>query len=138
MDTLLTTAEVTRRLGLSLSTPAIWGGDWNHPLTGSDAGYYGGRAATLAALAGLDMIVPTAELPSRSSSGSIDHIAVPASAEVKAALHVEVVPRLSDHDLYVVEISLEIATSHASPTQFPIDGERHLPPRTWTGERTKA
>ncbi|WP_210649192.1 endonuclease/exonuclease/phosphatase family protein [Nocardioides sp. SYSU D00065] len=88
----------------------VWGGDWNHALSGREyAGSAGGRAAITRALGELDLAVPTAELP-HAIDGllSIDHIAVPAGTaasarRVSAEHHGK---RLSDHDAYVVETDL--------------------------------
>jgi hypothetical protein len=83
----------------------IWGGDWNHALSGGEhAGTKGGRITLLAALDTLGLGVPTAELPHRIEGLlSIDHIAVPAGVEASAT-RVEAAG-LSDHDAYVVEFS---------------------------------
>ena len=85
----------------------VWGGDWNHALTGTEyAGSKAGRDAIASALDELGLVVPTAELP-HAIDGllSIDHVAVPAGL---AASAVRVVAeregkRLSDHDAYVVD-----------------------------------
>lgn len=82
----------------------VWGGDWNHPLAGSDQGYYHGRDITLAAASRLGLQIPTANLPGRRlPARSIDHIAVPNTWLVRSAEHHAVKASLSDHDLYVVE-----------------------------------
>ncbi len=86
----------------------VWGGDWNHALTGREyAGSLGGRSAVLGAVDHLGLAVPTAELP-HAIKGllSIDHIAVPRAwsssvLRVSAALDGR---RLSDHDAYMVEV----------------------------------
>ena len=87
----------------------LWGGDWNHALTGREyAGSQGGRRALLDALEELDLHVPTIKLPHAIDRLlSIDHIAVPVG---QAATATRVVAehsgkRLSDHDAYVVEVS---------------------------------
>ncbi len=83
----------------------IWGGDWNQPLTGSLAGFT--RAARVSILTALDCLtlqVPTVSQPSRHQPQcSIDHVAVPQSWTIRAADHVAVDRRLSDHDAYWVE-----------------------------------
>lgn len=85
----------------------VWGGDWNHALTGREhAGSKAGRVAVLDALADLDLAVPTADLP-HAIDGllSIDHIALPAgttSAAERVVAEREG-KRLSDHDAYVVD-----------------------------------
>lgn len=87
---------------------SVWGGDWNQPLAGNLSGFT--RAAQVLILAAVDdmrLQVPTAELSSRSATQrSIDHIALPQSWVVRADGHVSVVPELSDHDAYWVEVEL--------------------------------
>lgn len=105
------TANAVDDLLLSLrhARSLVWGGDWNHALTGKEyAGSQGGRRAILAALNELELEVPTAELPHRIDGLlSIDHIAVPPESETVAT---QVVAerdgkRLSDHDAYVVDVT---------------------------------
>lgn len=91
----------------------VWGGDWNHSLTGAEiAGSKAGREAVLAGVSDRGLRVPTAGLPSHLDDClSIDHIAVPAAWEV-GARHVTALvdgARLSDHDAYVVDVSAVIA-----------------------------
>ena len=54
---------------------AVWGGDWNQPLTGNLAGF--SRVVQdqlLAAVEALGLQVPTADLPGRAGTqSSIDH-----------------------------------------------------------------
>ena len=86
----------------------VWGGDWNHALSGREcAGSKAGRQFVLAAIEKVDLAVPTANLHHHIEGLlSIDHIAVPRDAHV---VDVRAVPaavdgrRLSDHDAYVVE-----------------------------------
>jgi hypothetical protein len=88
----------------------IWGGDWNHALTGREyAGSIGGRAHVTEAIHRLGVRVPTQELAHRIPELlTIDHIAVPArlpvvsAAQHRAEAHGK---RLSDHDAYVVEVA---------------------------------
>jgi hypothetical protein len=87
----------------------IWGGDWNHALSGREwGGSIAGRGAIHAALEKLDLDVPTAELPHRIEGLlSIDHIAVPPDEDVVETSAVDAARdgrRLSDHDAYVVEL----------------------------------
>jgi hypothetical protein len=83
----------------------VWGGDWNHPVAGSDSGYYHGREFTLAAAGMLGLQIPTADLPGRHlPARSIDHIAVPISWHLRSKEHRTVNASLSDHDVYVVEV----------------------------------
>jgi len=88
----------------------VWGGDWNHAMTGPEwAGSIGGRGAIVRALEKLDLRVPTADLPHRIEGLlSIDHVAVPRGTVVGGVGRHEAVDgdlrRLSDHDAYVVEI----------------------------------
>jgi hypothetical protein len=90
-----------------LPDQVVWGGDWNHPLEGSDRGYYRGRKITLAAANRLSLQIPTARLPGRHPpSKSIDHIAVPDSWRVRSSEHHVVRASLSDHDMYVVDVEV--------------------------------
>ncbi len=96
---------------LTALTPSdlVWGGDWNHALSGREhAGSIGGRAHVADALATLKLRVPTADLAHRIPTLlSIDHIAVPIAANVVGAHRRDASgpPRLSDHDAYVVELA---------------------------------
>jgi endonuclease/exonuclease/phosphatase family metal-dependent hydrolase len=97
-------------LHLRAAGPLVWGGDWNHALSGREhAGSQGGRRELLRALDELDLVVPTADLPHPVEGLlSIDHVAVP-SGTVAAAARVEATregTRLSDHDAYVVDAEL--------------------------------
>ncbi len=87
--------------------PLVWGGDWNHALSGDEhAGSKAGRAHVLALVEARGLDVPTADLPHRIQGLlSIDHIAIPNAwqgtprripAEKDGA-------RLSDHDAYVID-----------------------------------
>ncbi|HEV2796875.1 MAG TPA: hypothetical protein VGV65_04590 [Nocardioides sp.] len=86
------------------SRPQIWGGDWNHSLSGSEwAGSKAGRQSVLATADALGLQVPTALLPHRLTDVlSIDHIAVPATWQVSTATRVDATG-LSAHDAYVIE-----------------------------------
>lgn len=75
-------------IAAGLPVGSVWGGDWNHPITGSDAGFYRGRDLTLGAAERLDLQLPTANLPARTRpASSIDHIAVPREWSVRAEHH---------------------------------------------------
>ena len=82
----------------------VWGGDWNHALSGPEyAGSKAGRQHVLDTLAARHLDVPTRNEPHRIAGLlSIDHIAVPhgwtASAQRITA------DGLSDHDAYLVEL----------------------------------
>jgi hypothetical protein len=84
----------------------IWGGDWNHALTGREyAGSIGGRAAIVSALETLGLAGATEALPHRIGGLlSIDHIAIPTGAEASVS-RVNAFG-LSDHDAYVAEVLL--------------------------------
>lgn len=86
----------------------VWGGDWNHALVGKEtAGSMGGRNAIKGALSQLRLNVPTTDLPHRLGGATIDHIAVPDTWMVEAARCVSAIcdsKRLSDHDIYVVDV----------------------------------
>jgi hypothetical protein len=85
----------------------VWGGDWNHALSGPEyAGSQGGRGAVLGLLDTFELTVPTATLPHAIDDLlSIDHIAVPLGQHATASRVVAERGgrRLSDHDAYVVE-----------------------------------
>lgn len=88
----------------------VWGGDWNHALSGPEyAGSLQGRRHLMAALDTLGLRVPTAHLAHRLEGLlSIDHIAVGPGQNVgSAAREVAAIAgrRLSDHDAYVVELT---------------------------------
>lgn len=101
-----TTAAVDR---IEPAAPNVWGGDWNHALTGREwTGTVSGRRHLLDATDRLGLTVPTAASPHQIDGLlSIDHIAVPKSW---SALGVEGHPasteggQISDHDAYVVEV----------------------------------
>lgn len=87
-----------------------WGGDWNHAFSGPEyAGSKPGREAIKRALTTRGLTITTAELP-HALDGllSIDHIAVPSGWHVlsteRGSAEADGI-RLSDHDLYVVEVS---------------------------------
>lgn len=90
--------------------PHVWGGDWNHALGGKEyAGSAAGRAHLLTAVDSLGLTAVTAGLAHHLPGLlSIDHIAVPFGADVTSAQRVPATEdgkRLSDHDVYVVEIA---------------------------------
>lgn len=96
-------------MNIRVAAPAVWGGDWNHELTGRlFAGSKDGRTSILAALDHLGLSAPTAASPHRlPGAKSIDHVALPAFWSVTAVEHVSTIVDgvgLSDHDAYVVEI----------------------------------
>ena len=101
-------ACVATLLGEITTKRLIWGGDWNHALSGREwSGSIGGRAAITAALDKLDLEVPTASLPHQIEGLlSIDHIALPKGTGGDATAHSALIEggRHSDHDAYVVEI----------------------------------
>ena len=103
------TAAVLSDLDRELPTGAfVWGGDWNHSLSGQEVvGSKAGRAAVQAFLDTRGMVAATRELPS-SVEGvlSIDHIAAPIgwSATERHVVAAEGGVRLSDHDAYVVDL----------------------------------
>jgi hypothetical protein len=91
-------------------SPVVWGGDWNHALSGREyAGSKAGRADILHTATTLGLQIPTAGLGHPIEDLlSIDHIAVPTAWSVGRADRVVAVDgegkRLSDHDAYVVEV----------------------------------
>ena len=101
------TQGVLRTLTKSLpKSDLVWGGDWNHSLLGAEvASSLGGRTHLQAAIREWNLQVPTAELLHHNDIGNvIDHIAVPISWTVHGVERVTA-GRLSDHDLYVVDVS---------------------------------
>ncbi|PUA82454.1 endonuclease/exonuclease/phosphatase family protein [Nocardioides currus] len=100
VDELVTNLRDTERL--------VWGGDWNHALTGREyAGSQGGRTAIFGAVEQRGLHVPTSDLP-HAIDGllSIDHIAIPAgwSGVASRVVAEHDGRRLSDHDAYVVDV----------------------------------
>jgi endonuclease/exonuclease/phosphatase family metal-dependent hydrolase len=107
-----TTAEKTAAAvaDIEASSPLIWGGDWNHALSGREwSGSRAGRHHILTAAQRLDLQVPTASAPHRIPGLlTIDHIAVPQSWQIHS---VERYPadaggrQISDHDAYAIGVS---------------------------------
>jgi hypothetical protein len=94
---------------IKAAAPIVWGGDWNHELTGRlYAGSRGGRMSILGALDRLGLSAPTEASPHRQvGARSINHVAVPAFWAVTSVERVSAIVtgvELSDHDAYVVEI----------------------------------
>jgi hypothetical protein len=107
-----TTAErtIAAVAAVEAAAPTVWGGDWNHALSGREwAGSVAGRSSVLASAERLGLQVPTATSPHQIEDLlSIDHIAVPKSWVVSAThRHRAFVgeTRISDHDAYVVEVA---------------------------------
>lgn len=109
-------ANLAARMSHTLNTLApllhshselVWGGDWNQVLSGPNVvGSKAGGNALRAVIDELRLMVPTAELPHRVPGAcSIDHIALRAGP--KSVTHIvaeQEGKRLSDHDMYTVEI----------------------------------
>lgn len=89
---------------LSRTEPVIWGGDWNHALSGREyAGSAAGRTHLRTALGKLGLSARTEDLPHRIEGLlSIDHIAAPTGWPARAAERIPATP-LSDHDAYTVQ-----------------------------------
>jgi hypothetical protein len=91
-------------------TGLVWGGDWNHALSGREyAGGVGGRTHILDLLSRRGIDVPTARLPHRIEGLlSIDHIGLTSDLTSGGANRFRAVSRdgrqLSDHDGYVVNL----------------------------------
>lgn len=103
------TKHALDQLAVTLGRDAlVWGGDWNHALSGDEhAGSKAGRAHILALIGARELHVPTAELPHRIAGlVSIDHIAIPSGwrATARHILAEADGARLSDHDAYVVDV----------------------------------
>ena len=89
------------------SRPEVWGGDWNHSLSGTEyTGSGSGAERIRTAAERLGLAIPTVGLPHRRAElTSIDHVALPTWWEVASAQRVSGVLGgvvLSDHDAYVV------------------------------------
>lgn len=111
-----TTAEKTTEAvaAVASSRPSVWGGDWNHALSGQEyAGSLAGRCALLATIEGLGLQVPTALLPHHIEGLlSIDHIAVPQAWEIRSTQRYSALVgerRSSDHDAYVADVTVDRA-----------------------------
>ncbi len=104
------TADAVAALLTSLPrTDLVWGGDWNHAMSGREwCGSKAGRDHIHRALHELKLRVPTADLAHRNPELlAIDHIAVPVDSTVVGTGRVDASgpPPLSDHDAYVVELA---------------------------------
>ena len=90
----------------SLDRPVVWGGDWNHSLSGREyAGSDDGRVAVQEAIRHWGLQVPTEHLLHQLPDVlSIDHVAVP-TGWTAVGQRVPV-GELSDHDAYVVEVTV--------------------------------
>lgn len=102
-----TAAAVT---DLEVAKPVVWGGDWNHALSGREwTGSQGGRRTILETVDRLGLKIPTASAPHQIEGLlSIDHIAIPVAwAVVGVERHSAFTSgaRISDHDAYVIEVS---------------------------------
>lgn len=89
----------------------MWRRDWNHALSGRErTGSYEGRQSILDAVDRLGLQVPTATLPHRVDGLlSIDHIAIPTGWTVHGVEHhpgSSAGVRISDHDAYVVDVTV--------------------------------
>lgn len=98
--------DITR--ALPIPQRLIWGGDWNHALSGLEhAGSQGGRKSILDAVERLQLQVPTELLPHRIPGWlSVDHVAVGKMVSTAEAKRIDASQdgnRLSDHDAYVVD-----------------------------------
>lgn len=102
------TRDAVTQLNMALVPgPLVWGGDWNHALSGTEhAGSKEGRAMIAELVDARGLHVPTAALPHRIPGLlSIDHIAFPREWE-GAARRIPAIAdgtTLSDHDAYVVD-----------------------------------
>lgn len=116
-----TTAERTARAVKQLTTALptgdlVWGGDWNHAMRGRE--YVGsgvGRIAIDEALDARGLYLATRYSPHRLDGlGSIDHVAVPSSAQIASTNRIVAEDRdgkrLSDHDAYTVTFTCVATT----------------------------
>jgi hypothetical protein len=103
---------VQQIVGSFAGRPVVWGGDWNHALTGREyAGSIGGRHQIQAAVRALGLTVSTADLPHRIEGVlSIDHVAVPTewTSDARRLVAQGSLGRLSDHDAYVVSAARHV------------------------------
>ncbi len=102
------THHAVHQLASALSPgPLVWGGDWNHAITGPEhAGSKEGRVHIAALVESRGLYVPTALLRHRIPGLlSIDHVAIPSawSASVRRIAAEADGARLSDHDVYLVD-----------------------------------
>lgn len=83
--------------------PVVWGGDWNHALSGREyAGSVAGRNHLISALREMGLFARTKDQPHRIEGLlSIDHIAAPASWQHRRPRRIPA-DGLSDHDAYTV------------------------------------
>lgn len=107
-------AEIRRALPRDESL--VWGGDWNHALSGREyAGSAAGREHLLEALAALGVSAVTASQPHRIDGLlSIDHIAAPTAWEHRPGRRIPA-DGLSDHDAYTIQL----LTSADLPRELP-------------------
>lgn len=107
VDTAARTIEAVD--AIARKAPTVWGGDWNHALSGPEyAGSRKGREHLLRALADLNLSVVTAAAPHQIDGLlSIDHIAIPSTWGARVEHHAALLETgpLSDHDAYVVEVN---------------------------------
>ena len=89
-----------------LAQGAVWGGDFNHALSGPEyAGSLSGRATIQELVDDLALVAPTSGALHRIDGLlSIDHIALPTTADVIGTER-HGASRLSDHDAYVVTVA---------------------------------
>jgi hypothetical protein len=100
------TEATVAKLGPHLTAATVWGGDFNHAMTGPEhAGSKAGRGHVQDLLRTLGLRVPTTHLAHRIPGLlSIDHVAVPNGSVVSSASRTDATG-LSDHDAYVVTLS---------------------------------
>ncbi|KRF29492.1 endonuclease/exonuclease/phosphatase family protein [Phycicoccus sp. Soil802] len=93
--------------------PVVWGGDWNHALSGREyAGSAAGREHLITALREMGLVARTEDQPHRIEGLlSIDHIAAPAYWQHRPPRRIPV-DGLSDHDAYTVSLMTPAAAGH--------------------------
>jgi hypothetical protein len=99
-------------------TRLVWGGDLNHSVHGTEvAGSLDGRGLIAEFVADRKLVMATAGLPHRLEGvGTIDHVAVPSAWSIVSASRVDATG-LSDHDVYVVEVSRDDYTPQQTPAR---------------------
>jgi hypothetical protein len=100
------TVDAVGSFDRSFGAEVVWGGDWNQTMAGPNyGGTRIGRAAIEDLLARRGLLLPTRVLPHRvAGMATIDHIAVPPGWTITSAERLPVPKRLTDHDVYVVDV----------------------------------
>jgi hypothetical protein len=107
---------------LAAQDDLVWGGDWNHPLSGSLRGFTRiGHDRIAAALTTLDLTAHTALELTAEGCGSIDHVASRHPRQPVTRLSGR---PFSPHDAYVVELGRELPAELSGAADRPVRGTR--------------